>query len=85
MNRITDSGNIVHIHIVEFGKLNQTLYRDPNFPFFIIRIRCLCDMNCVSYLRLVEIVVITQCLDPFDVQHIYHLFVESLQRTGCTS
>ena len=66
MNRIADSGNIAHIHIVEFGKLNQTLYRDPNFPFFIIRIRCLCDMNCVSYLRLVEIVVITQCLDSFD-------------------
>ena len=82
---IADAGDIVHIYIVELGELYQTFYWDTHFAFFVVGVSRLRNVYRVGNMGLVQIVVVAERLDTFNVQHRNHLFVESLQRMERTS
>lgn len=82
---VADACDIVHIYIVELGKLYQAFYRDTHFAFFIVGVSRLRNVYRVGNVGLIQVVVVAERFDTFNVQHRNHLFVESLQRMERTS
>lgn len=64
---IADTGDVVHVNIVESGKLDQAFNGDSDLSFFVVGIGGLGNMDSPRDLRLVEVVVAAQCLDAFCV------------------
>ena len=64
---IADAGDIVHIYIVELGELYQTFYWDTHFAFFVVGVSCLRNVYRVGNMGLIQIVVVAERFDTFDV------------------
>ena len=64
---IADAGDIVHIYIVELGELYQTFYWDTHFAFFVVGVSRLRNVYRVGNMGLVQIVVVAERFDTFDV------------------
>ena len=64
---IADARDIVHIYIVELGELYQTFYRDTHFAFFVVGVSCLRNVYRVGNMGLIQIVVVAERFDTFDV------------------
>ena len=64
---VADTGDIVHIDVVEFGQLDEALDRDAHFALFVVGIGGLGDVDGPRDLRLVEVMIAAQCLDAFCV------------------
>lgn len=69
MNDITDTSDVVHVDIIELGKIDQTFHGNPHFALFVVGIGGLRNMDGIGYLGLVQIVIVTKSADTGRVQH----------------
>lgn len=64
---IADTGDVVHVDIVESGKLDQAFNGDSDLSFFVVGIGGLGNMDGVCDLGLIQVVIVAQGFDAFGV------------------
>lgn len=64
---IADTGDVVHVNIVESGKLDQAFNGDSDLSFFVVGIGGLGNMDGVCDLGLIQVVIVAQSFDAFGV------------------
>ena len=67
LSDVADTGDVVHINVIKFGKLDETFHWYPHFSLFVIRVSGLGDMNRLCDLCLIEIVVVAQRFDTLNI------------------